>query len=249
MMLPPVIFGRGTLRFLPLGFCSGVEETVDGLKDDKGRRVVPILHRPTLAEKRTWSFSDSLMTEVSKPRKLMVISDDFGEGEKQFSKLLAKTLAQKNMNVDFVKWEPHHFGSTMRGSIGKLVKRISESNADRVLIIPSVRDAHAGIPLRTQIRSMAAIVQLAMMNKNTRMIHLATPFPSLNTTRRIDDMAGAIGKLCREYGIEKLDINKFVRNRPGWRLSYRYEKDNDDLYENHPVHMVDEICLQVFNLF
>lgn len=247
LMIPPVVFSQHSVRFIPIGQCTDVNETVDGLMDAKGRRVIPILHRPDLAEKRVWSLSKTIVNELSSPKKLLLIADDFGVEEDSLSNCLKKKLAAKKIELEFLPWQKTEIGSSLRGSLGGLIPAIQKSTADRILIIPPIQDINTGIPVRTQTRALAAMMQVAQSNKNIRIIYAASPFPSLRRTQLDNELTKSIEDMSEEYNIEFFDMNSFIRNKPNWRNTYRFDESNDGLYEPYPVHLVEEVSQRIFD--
>ena len=201
LMIPPIIFSKHSVRFMPITQCKDMTETVDGLVDSKGRRIIPILHRPDLAEKRIWSLSKKIVNELSLTKKLLLIADDFGESPNSFSESLKKRLATKKIELEFIPWTSPKLGSSIRGSIGNLVPAIQKSTADRILIIPPIKDINTGIPVRTQTRAIAALTQVAQSNKNIRVIYASSPFPSLRRTKLDNDLRKSIRKMSHEYNV------------------------------------------------
>jgi hypothetical protein len=157
MMIPPLVFSKQSVKFAPVLDCEDAVETVDGLLDSKGRRIIPILHRPDLAEKRTWSLSKNIVNKLYLPRKLMVVADNFGTEKVSIKDSLGKKLKQQKVELEFESWQNPEFGSSIRGSIGKLIGKIKNSEADRILFVPSSRDVDSGIPVRIQTRALAAL--------------------------------------------------------------------------------------------
>ncbi len=240
LMIPPVIFSQHNIRFLPLRQCAGINDSLDGLVDSKGSRVIPLLHRPTLAEKRAWALPKKFLTDMASTKKLLLIADDFGHGDESFKNSLDTMLQTKKTSLEFVTWKHPQIKSAMLSSIGKLIPKILGTDADRILLIPPAEDVSLGMPIRTQKRVLAALVEAARANKNIRTIQIASPFPSLRRTELDSILADSIRRMTADYNAEFLDINSFMRKKPGWRSSYRFEQDNDVLYEPYPVHYTSE---------
>jgi hypothetical protein len=53
--------------------------------------------------------------------------------------------------------------------------------------------------------------------------------------------------MAEEYNIEFLDLNSFIRKKPDWRKSYRFDSGNDLLYEAYPVQMTDDIVQKIID--
>ncbi|MBN1864883.1 MAG: hypothetical protein JW808_08285 [Victivallales bacterium] len=242
LMIPPVIFSQHDIRFLPVRRCAGIQDSLDGLVDNKGCRVIPVLHRPTLAEKRIWSLPKKIISDISSTKRILVIADNFGHGQNSLEKSLQILLATKKTSVEFVPWQRPQIKSAMLSSIGRLIPLIARTNADTILIIPPAGDVSLGLPVRTQKRAIAALIESARTNKNIRIIQVASPFPSLRRTEIDSLLAHGIKRMAEDYNVKFIDINAFIRKKPGWRTTYRFDQDNDVLYEPYPVHYTPEIA-------
>ncbi|MFZ2655619.1 MAG: PA14 domain-containing protein [Victivallales bacterium] len=251
LSVPPLQISDETIRFVPLADCPELkyDAVSASFLDTHGKKVVPVLHRLTLSEKRTWSFAQSLLKEIAKTRKMLVIADDFSENESAFSGQLGKLLKSNKTDLEFVAWGKKDETSTMTANFGSVIRAISSSNADEVLIIPSVWDSDMGIPARLQMRTLSAIIQAAQSNKSVRTVILATPYPSLEDNPDENELVRGIrNDLKRDYGIEKIiDLNSFLREKDKWKSLYRNDTSSSALYLPFPVQYITEICQKILD--
>ncbi len=238
--LPPMNFEKASFRFMPLQKCHGVRESRTGFQDTDGRRVAIVLHRPDLAELRSWSIVDSAVDKFSWIRKVLVICEDFGADRNTFWKRLAAKFADRGIMVEFLPWKRDSEGQPFRESLASFMDKIRASDADRAVIVPPSVDLWRGYPIRTQERVLAAAVMLIHENKNFRTVSLCSPFPSFFASPSEEEIANATKKIAREFGTEFIDVNSFVRKRADWK-SMHYEKPDDkSVIEYYPVGMAGE---------
>jgi chorismate mutase len=251
MELPPLIVHGQTLRFTPLPALPDVlRETPDGLVDAAGRRVIPLLHRLTLSEKRSWAFSKALATELAPCRKLIVVADDFGDPN-PLSKLLRERVARRGVELVFLPWPtPPTGGTAIRAGVAELLPLLRRTDADRVLLLPPSTDLVDGIPVRLQKRALAAMIETCHRNPKVRTLILGTPFPSRRDNTLEPELVRAVYELATEYGTGSLDLNRWLRTRPGWESAYRRNLASAAVYEPLPVQWVNEIAKRLAdNLF
>ncbi len=246
--IPPLHIAQEAIRFIPLADCPeltcGFGST---LLDPHGRRVVPVLHRLTLSEKRSWSFAHSLLNELVKPKKVLVVADDFGGNGTSFQDVLTKALAEQEIEIEFAAWDMSDGLSTMCDNLGKMRRVIAASDAEKLLIVPSVWDTERGEPCRRQLRTLSALIQTAQTNEKIQTVILATPYPSFKDTAIEHELVKGIKQdLKRDFGIEKIiDVNAFVREKWGQGGGFRLNAVGPALYAPFPILMMDEICQKI----
>ncbi|HBC89334.1 MAG TPA: hypothetical protein DCZ94_20530 [Lentisphaeria bacterium] len=248
--VPPMTMSDESIRFVLLAECPELKCDNYGMfYDMQGKRVVPVLHRPTLAEKRTWSFAESLVKELTPTRKILVVADDFGEDENLFSARLGKLLKGKGIGLEFAAWTREENTPAMSASLGNMMRIIAKSDADKVVIIPSAWDNRMSVSSRQQIRTLSAVIQTVQANKKVKSLVLSTPYPTLDDNPiETEVVKGVRQDLKRDYGIEEiLDLNSYLRSRPGWKASYLRNSSSPSLYTSFPVNLADEICKMVLD--
>lgn len=242
-ILPPVIFEKVTYRFMPVQECRNLRETQYGLVDSENRRIIPVLHRPDLAEIRSWALLDYAMDKILPLKKTLIISEDFGKNGNSFQKKIASEFFKRGIRTEFLSWKRDtDGGQPFRDSFVSFMEKIKNSDADRVVIIPPSVDMWKGSTLRIEERVIAAALILINENKNFRTVNLCTPFPSVFSSSAEKGTVTAVKKLMRDFGTELIDLNSFIRKKDGWRKSYYENPEDSSMIEYYPVGMAGEIA-------
>ncbi len=244
LSIPPLDIVEKNASFVPLGKCPGLvcEDGVT-LRDTRGHRIVPVLHRPTLAEKRSWSFASSIADEIIGGGKTMVVSDEFGTGKDPFSKHLRISIGKKTP-IEFIPWPDAGSGSSMLKGLPDVIAKLATTNASRILLIPSSLDIRRGVPARTQSRIICAALQTARANRSVRNIVICTPIPLENENQIEEELAREMKTNTRQdFAVNKvIDLSSFVREQHNWRSYYRQELNSPAIKDIHPTHMVEQIA-------
>jgi hypothetical protein len=241
-ILPPVNLEKATFRFMPVQECRNLRETQGGLLDSENRRIVPVLHRPDLAEIRSWALLDFAMDKILPLKKVLIISEDFGKNGDAFQKKLTTEFLKRGIRTDFLSWRKDTDGQPLRESFVSFVDKIRSSDADRAVLIPPSVDLWKGNTLRLEERVLAAALILINENKNFRTVNLCTPFPSVFSNSAEKGTVTAVRKLMRDFGTELIDLNSFIRKKEGWRKAYYENPDDSSMIEYYPVGMTSELA-------
>ncbi len=242
LILPPVNFEKASFRFMPVQECRNLRETPNGLMDPENRRVIPVLHRPDLAEIRSWALLDYAMDKILPIKKALIISEDFGKNGNAFQKQIASEFSERGIRTEFLSWRKGSDGQPFRESFVSFIDKIKSSDADRVVIIPPSVDMWKGNTMRLEERVIAATLILIKENKNFRAVNLCTPFPSVFSSSAEKGTVAAVRKLMRDFGTELIDLNSFIRKKEGWRKTYYENPDDSSMIEYYPVGMSAEIA-------
>lgn len=250
LSIPPVEFKEEYFSIVPLSSIKDFSYSTDtqSLTDSRGRKIVLCLHRPTLAEKRTWSFAHSIAEKIKINQKTIIISDDFGYAENTLSKNLLKTLGRKN-DLSFIAWKKQDYNSTMLANLPDILQTLRNSDAKRIIIIPSSFDSASGIPSRFQARIICALLQTARENKNISKIILCTPFPNISQNTNEEELVKTIKTtIYTDFAVDKiLDIYGFVKSKDQWQAYYREELNSPYLISTHPKFMIELIAEFISN--
>ena len=165
-------FDQKKIIFKKLSECSDLKTENGYFINSKDERVIPILHRPTLNDKRSWSLFNSILGG----KKILIIADDFGDKTKLSVELL-KNVESMNQELVFEDWKLKAFDADIVNESAKKIKLIRDSNAAVLIIVPSTYPIMRGTSPRLQQRLLAALIQTARNNKNIRKIILTQPFP------------------------------------------------------------------------
>ncbi len=231
LKVPELIFSSRKLRFIPLNTLPPLTLDANGdFRDEQNALVVPVLHRPALSEIRTWELPAKIKNQIVSYRHMLLIGDDFGN----FSADLENTLKQKSLALTFLPWSRDHQPLLrMRRDLPRMLQDISRSQADLALVIPAAADVADQIPLRSQSRHLAAILQALRANKNIQTICLATPLPMENHAELEQKLSQELRKLGRDYGVRIIDLNHFLRQNG--ELNYAPDAAHPAYRERLPV--------------
>jgi hypothetical protein len=239
--LPPVNFDKASFRFMPVQECRSLRETQNGIMDSENRRIIPVLHRPDLAEIRSWALLDYAMDKILPIKKILIISEDFGKNGNSFHKKIADEFSKRGIQTEFLPWRRDSCGQPLRESFVSFIDKIKSSDADRAVIIPPSIDMWKGNTLRLEERVIAATLILLNENKNFRTVNICTPFPSVFSNSTEKGTVGSVKKLIRDFGTELIDLNSFIRKKEGWLKTYYENPDDSSMIEYYPVGMTDDI--------
>ncbi len=168
-------FDRKKVIFKKLAEYSELKTEDGHFIDSNGNKLIPILHRPTLKDKRSWSLLNSLPMVLGEQTTLL-ISDDFG-GKRKFSEELLENAGAVKQKIIFENWNMKAYDADIVNESARKIKLIRQSKADVLIIIPSSYPMIRGVSPRLQQRLLAALVQTARDNSNIKKIILTTPFP------------------------------------------------------------------------
>ncbi len=234
LLLPGLIFSRRQVKFIPLEQCSGLRSGENGLIDDNGNQVVPILHRPTLAELRKWSLPEIISEQLMPTGKVLVIAEsDYG-----LKDAFEQRFGENQADLKFVEREPDDIMSA-RKTLTDIIALNGKSDCDTAVIIPSINDSQLGLPIRNRKRYLAALIQTLRANPAIKRIMLCTPIPSLNASEYDEEFIKAIRKLSREYSIDMIDLNYFIKQQKNWEQAYRAK---DGIRYSFPVGLTSTIA-------
>jgi hypothetical protein len=231
-------FDSKKITFKKLAECKELK-TVNGyFTDSQGNRVIPILHRPTLEEKRTWSLLNTLPLLLGEDS-LTVIADNFGEDVKLSDKLYEKAVID-DIKLVFEDWKLKSPDADLMAAVAEKIEFIRNSETKVLLIIPSSYPLLRGVAPRLQQRLLAALIQTAHANKKIKKIILATPFPLAeayagNTTMKV--MIGNIQRLVEEQEIDFTVLPKISSA----------EKESQ-VITTHPVKEIDFYAEIIINM-
>jgi hypothetical protein len=201
-------FDNRRIIFRKLSECGTLYSENNYFVDIDGHRIIPILHRPTLADKRKWSLLKSL-PGIWERAGLLVISDNFGK----FSSDLSALMFEKGYELEFSDWNLSRYDADIVSAAAAKINLLRDTDVDKVLIIPSLYPLKRGVPPRLQQRLLAAMIEAARANENIREIILATPFPlpeifSSNENMKI--LRSKVEQLVTEQEIDFLTLPRLA---------------------------------------
>lgn len=227
LTIPGFTFDEKSVRFVSVRDL-GILHTESGELYDKGNnRIIPVLHRPTLAELRSWQLPNLIYKKLSGITQMLIVGDDYGNNNSYFSELFSKALLRQNINTQFSSWLQSTNSSELilLNFIAKLPE-IANADTNAILIIPPSRELYDGISARDISRLLAALVEQARNNPGIKRIFITTSLPMINATDQENELNNDIRRIARDYGVTLLDINHFIRKLPAWQSAYVAQHSN-----------------------
>ena len=203
-------FDHKKIIFKELSECPELKTENGHFIDEKGNRLILVLHRPTLKDKRSWSLLNSLPAILGK-QSALIICDDFGD-ERKFSEELSDNAESSRQKLFFEDWQLKAFDADIVKESANKINLIRESKAGILIIVPSTYPVIRGISPRLQQRLLAALIQSARNNKNIRKIILTTPFPlagPFSENKTLETVLENIQNLVTEQEISFMSLPEF----------------------------------------
>jgi PA14 domain len=222
-------FDRTKVIFKKLSECSELKTENGYFIDSENNRIIPILHRPNLNDKRSWTLFNSLPSILGRQSTLL-IADDFGE-EIKFSTQLLNNAKANEQEFIFQDWNLQAFDADIVAENAKKINLIRNSKSAVLIIIPSTYPIMRGISPRLQQRLLAALIQTARDNENINKIILTTPFPLAKIfaeNETIETVFENIQHLVTEQEIGFMSLPEFL------------DDDDNILSHTHPVKKTKE---------
>jgi PA14 domain len=247
LQLPGMIFSQKQLRFIPLKDLPELQFNGEYLTDKTNNRVIPVLHRPSLSELRSWELPLIVHQQLYGTKKITLIADDFGLNDNTFANAVKNKFAENEIELNFQPWHKHQNGFAMLNSLPSLLPEIDKITSDTVILIPPNSDLNGIASVRVQGRTIAALLERLRNNQNIRKIYLAMPFPTPSgKSEREQQLNNTIQKLCRTYDIYFIDLNSAVRGQKEWEKAYRINPENPAFISPYPLHLTDK-CTDILN--
>ncbi len=248
LSLPGQVFDRQKVRFLPVPqLPDDLAATPQGLADSFGNRIVPVLKRPSLHDLRAWELPKTVGQAFQNTGKLLIIGEEFGEGDARFSRALAKLAEKRGFELEFLPWaaEDRRSGSRMLDSLPGLLPKLSMNAPHSAVIIPPSRGRNPALAGWENERIMALILEKLRLSGTLRELFIATPLPSVDESdsSRDDEFATALRRLKREYGATMIELGTEFKAAPDYRQSYR-EGESLNVYPIHGAERAAELLLK-----
>lgn len=236
LSLPGQVFERRKVRFLPVAdLPNDLAATPDGLADGFGNRIVPVLKRPTLHDLRAWELPKTVGNALQGPGKLLVIGEDFGEGDARFSRVLAKQAQARGLELEFLAWaaDGRKSGSRLLDSLPDLLPLLDVNTAHSAMVIPPSRGRNPALSPWENERILALVLEKLRASGTLRELTIATPLPSADEAdaERDGEFIQTLRRLKREYGAEMIELEMGFKADPDYRKSY----ESGGLQSSYPV--------------
>ncbi len=218
--IPGLVFDRKKIRIVPMNALPEMlTVTPDGLADENGDRVMPLIHRTTLHEVRAWELPRKIGNELRKTAKLLVIGEEFGD----FKEQMTNALKEKKIEPEFIFWNrtPGDFGNISVESIPEIIAKIRASDADAVLLIPLSAARRGTLGEREELNVLGFLLELLLKKEKIHRITLTSPLPLApeqypqyeNAENRFIEN---LRKLRREKGVEFIELETALRKSKNW---------------------------------
>ena len=215
--IPPQEFDRKKFLIAPVSSLPELTTNSEGLCDREGRKVVPLLHRMSLHEVRSWELLRRVESKFHQAKKILVIAEDFGDLRKE----LEKCLKKQDIELEFIPWQKRMTpsGSAAVETIPAIMRHLKHSDADAAILIPPGTVRHGIIGPDAEFHAVAMITELLLNKESIHSVILASPFPfspdeEKSLGKDEDAFCENLRKLRREKGIRFLELNAILRKHP-----------------------------------
>ncbi len=201
LAMPGFTFATETVRFLPMRLTGkGLISTPRGLAGGDGSRVIPVLHRPSLSERRSWELPRKLAGELKSSRRLLCLAENFGGLEER----LRERLGESGRELEFVPIAGTN--RPLSESLPEILTAVEESGADRALLLIPCRLHTAMYEPWELERHLAALLEKLKRNPRLVRVHLAF-LPERDGDER-SELRESLTRLAREYDVQYLELNQ-----------------------------------------
>lgn len=238
--LPGINFDNQSVKFIPVNEISNLK-VVDGkLKDNDNNQIVPVLHRPSLAELRNWQLPTMIYNKLNGITQMLVIADDYGSNDLTFCSTFRQRSSQHGVKALFWNWsKTTKSGERYLLNLAAVLPNIDNTSADSLLIVPPALELLDGLQARSISRLLATIIERARNNPKIKHIFITTAVPMLNLAIHENELNDEIKHLARDYDVRVLDLNSHVRKLPVVPSDYQ---NYDGSVAVLPVALIQAIC-------
>lgn len=211
LSLPGLETGKCPIRMEPVAnLPPELKTSPDGLTDCRGVRLIPLLHRPTLHELRTWEVPRKLLNSRTPIRQVLVIAEPLPD----FENRLREEFERCGMKVEFLPWSSSALpsGSALLETLPRIQRQLHSAAADAAVLIPPAKPESV-LGAREDLNTLSLILELIAAKDSIRRIVLSTPFPDLTETDVRSEEAErdeALRRLRRERGTGFLELNALL---------------------------------------
>lgn len=216
--IPGFVFDSAGFAVVPVKELKDFTVGADGLYDRDGkRRIVPLLHRPTLHELRAWELPKTLAAGLSPVRTVLAAAED----RDGFGDALKAEFAKHGVKLEFIPWKRSQSGRDTLESLPGLFNAIRTTHADRVLIVPPSTPRRLILSTREESRIAAFLLQAVHDCSGVSGTVLTPPLvfdTEESSARRDAELTSELRAFRRMYGAEFLELaHEFdtVANQPG----------------------------------
>ncbi len=204
--IPGFVFDSAQFSVIPVKDLKDFTVGADGLYDRDGkRRIVPLLHRPTLHELRAWELPKTLAAGLSPVRTVLAAAED----RDGFGDALEKEFAKHGVKLEFIPWKRSQSGRDTLESLPALFSAIRTTNADRVLIVPPSTPRRLILSSREESRIAAFLLQAVHDCSGVSGAVLTPPLvfdAEESSARRDRELTAELRAFRRMYGADFLEL-------------------------------------------
>lgn len=247
--VPEFTFDKKRISVIPVEKITGMKTDRDGLVTPDGRRLVPLLHRPTLNDLRAWELPRLIGKEFSQIKKVFIVAEEFGT----FRYELESRFAALGIATEFFAWgtSPGESGNPMLESMGPLLRKIKATDADAGLVVMPSYAKRLNVSVREDSRIAAFVVELMRRHSKIREVKLTAPVPAperLNTAANEKRLTDELQGMTRSYEVEVIGLS--LPTSPGTDSEALHFGSGGDENENlRPVKYADGMAETIVRTF
>jgi len=204
--IPGFIFDSAEFAVVPMKDLKNFTAGADGLYDHDGkRRIVPLLHRPTMHELRAWELPKTIAAGLSPVRTVLAAAED----RDGFGSALKAEFEKHGIKLEFFPWKRSQTGRDTLESLPALFNAIRTTNADRILIVPPSTTRRLILSTREESRIAAFLLQAVHDCSGVSGAVLTPPivFDAEDSPARRDrELTAELRAFRRMYGAEFLEL-------------------------------------------
>ena len=204
--IPGFVFDSAEFAVVPVRDMKVFTAGPDGLYDHDGkRRIVPLLHRPTLHELRAWELPKTIATGLSPVRTVLAAAED----RDGFGDALKAEFAKHGVKLEFIPWKRSQSGRDTLESLPGLFEAIRTTKADRVLIVPPSTPRRLIHSTREESRIAAFLLQAVHDCSDVSGAVLTPPLvfdAEESSAIRDSELTAELRAFRRMYGAEFLEL-------------------------------------------
>lgn len=204
--IPGFVFDSAEFAVVPVREMKDFTVGADGLYDRDGkRRIVPLLHRPTMHELRAWELPKTIAAGLSPVRTVLAAAED----RDGFGEALKAEFGKHGIKLEFFPWTRSRTGRDTLESLPGLFNAIRATRADRILIVPPSTTRRLILSTREESRIAAFLLQAVHDCSGVSGAVLTPPVvfdAEESPARRDRELTSELRAFRRMYGAEFLEL-------------------------------------------
>ena len=205
--IPGFVFDSVDFAVVPVKKMEDFTVGADGLYDRDGkRRIVPLLHRPTMHELRAWELPKTIAAGLTPVRTVLVTAED----RDRFGEALKVEFEKHGIKLEFFPWKCSQSGRDTLESLPGLFNAIRMTHADRILVVPPSTPRRLILSTREESRIVAFLLQTMHDCSELSGAVLTPPVvfdAEESSSRRDRELTEELRAFRRMYGVEFLELS------------------------------------------